>query len=216
MAFRLILIIMLSFIIWLEREIKHQPAWLRTHILIWLGSTLIMIISIMMPELYNSPVSDPARIAAQVVTGIWFLGAWVIMRMWFSTKGLTTAANIWVTSAIWLAVWAWLYIISILATLFILFNLTVITSIKNKYIKQSRYCNIKVDIKKNKLSLNKLVNTIELLPIKIISKDIKESENKITISLVSDLSSEINTYEIHERLRSNIKIEQLTISENIK
>ncbi len=215
MSIRLLLIVVLAFFIWLEREIRNQPAWLRTHILIWIWSTLLMIISIMMPELYPSNVWDPSRIAAQVVSWIWFIWAWVIMKMWFSTKGLTTAANLLVSSAIWLCVWTWMYLISILATLLILFNLTVIATIKSKYVKQFRYCNIKVDINKNKLSLKKLVSAIDKLPIKIISKDIKENEKHITIKVISKVKSNINTYFIHEQLRKCDNLAIIWISENM-
>lgn len=215
MSIRLFLIVSLSFLIWLEREIRNQPAWLRTHILIWIWSTLLMIISISMPELYESPVWDPARIAAQVVSWIWFIWAWVIMKMGFSTKWLTTAANLWVTSAIWLCVWAWMYLIAVLATVLILFNLTVIATVKSKYIKHYRYCNIQIDIKKNKLSLKKLISTIDSLPIKIHSKDIKESESKITIKVISKVKSNINTYDIHENLRNTDKFAIISISENM-
>lgn len=215
MSIRLVLIVFLSFLIWLEREIKNQPAWLRTHILIWLWSTLLMIISIQMPLLYISPVWDPARIAAQVVSWIWFIWAWVIMKMWFSTKGLTTAANIWVTSAIWLCVWTWMYLLAILSTILILFNLVVIASIKTKYVKHYRYCNIEIDIKKNKLSLKKLIATIDKLPIIIQSKDIRENESKIIIKVISKIKNDVNTYDIHDSLRKTDKLAIISVSENM-
>lgn len=214
MSIKLILIVFLSFLIWLEREIKNQPAWLRTHILIWIWSTLLMIISIQMPLLHVSPVWDPARIAAQVVSWIWFIWAWVIMKMWFNTKWLTTAANIWVTSAIWLCVWAGMYMISILATLLILFNLTVITSIKSRYIKQYRYCNIEIDIVKDKLSLKKLLSTIDELPIRIISKNTRESDSKITIKVMCKVKSDVSSYHIHQKLKKTDKHAIISISEN--
>jgi len=109
---RLTVALILALLIWLEREYKNQPAWVRTHILICLGSTLFMIISILLPEMYNSSVSDPGRIAAQVVSWVWFLWAWAIMKIWLNTKWLTTAANIWATAAIWLAVWAGLFLVA--------------------------------------------------------------------------------------------------------
>jgi len=137
------------------------------------------------------------------------------MKMWFSTKGLTTAANLWVTSAIWLCVWTWMYLIATLATLLILFNLTVIATIKAKYVKQFRYCNIKVDINKNKLSLKKLISAIDKLPIKIMSKNIKENESHIIINVTSKVKSDINTYFIHNQLRKTDKLAIISISENM-
>jgi putative Mg2+ transporter-C (MgtC) family protein len=95
----------LGSVIGFEREKKGSGAGLRTHILVCVGSTLIMMISTYIYAVYQgkAPV-DPARIAAGVVTGIGFLGAGTIIRSAEGTKGLTSAASIWVCSAIGLAV----------------------------------------------------------------------------------------------------------------
>lgn len=215
-AIRLILIIVLAFILGLEREIKHQPAWIRTHILIWLWSTLIMILSIKMAEESSAPNADPARLAAQVVSWIWFIWAWVIMKMWFTTKWLTTATNIWVTSAIWLAVWAWLYLIAILTTLLIIFNFTVITRLKDKFIKKSRYCNIKVDFKKKNASDKDILEILSDLPINIISKEIIEDSKEISIEIIAKLSKTIDIYTIHKKLLYTDDFAKVSISEHTK
>lgn len=213
---RLLLIIILSFLIGLEREYNHQPAWLRTHILIWLWSTLLMILSIEVANMTGYTPSDPWRIAAQVVTWIWFIGAWAIMRTWLNTKWLTTAANIWVTSAIWLVVWAWLYLVAIMATAFILFNLIIITKIKNKLIKQIRYCNIRIEFDKKKLDEKDMISKLRNLPIEIISKEIKENNTKISIRIVSKINRQINIYTIQQKLRKIKNLENITVSENFK
>ena len=213
---RLLLIIVLSFLIGLEREYNHQPAWLRTHILIWLGSTLLMILSIEVANMSGYTPSDPWRIAAQVVSGIWFIGAWAIMRTWLNTKWITTAANIWVTAAIWLVVWAWLYLIAIFATALILFNLIIITKFKNKLIKQIRYCNIKIEFDKKKLDEWDMINKLRNLPITIISKEIKENDINISIKIVSKINKEINIYTIQQKLRKIKNLENIIVSENFK
>jgi len=64
-----------------------------------------MILSILVPEIYNSNTNDPGRIAAQVVSWVWCLGAGAIMKIGLDTRGLTTAANIWATAAIGLTFW---------------------------------------------------------------------------------------------------------------
>ncbi|HBL37110.1 MAG TPA: methyltransferase, partial [Firmicutes bacterium] len=92
---------LLGAVIGLEREQHGRPAGLRTHILVALGSCLIMLVSI-----YGFPSgtgSDPARLAAQVVSGIGFLGAGTILRDGTSIRGLTTAASLWVVAGIGLA-----------------------------------------------------------------------------------------------------------------
>ena len=102
---RLFLAFILGSIIGLERERKGRSAGLRTHILVCVGSSLIMLVSLYIYEIYQgkAPV-DPSRIAASVVTGIGFLGAGTIIRGGHGIRGLTTAASVWVSSAIGLAV----------------------------------------------------------------------------------------------------------------
>ncbi|OGW01223.1 MAG: hypothetical protein A2889_00525 [Nitrospinae bacterium RIFCSPLOWO2_01_FULL_39_10] len=93
-AIRLILSTILGGIIGIERERRNQPAGLRTHIILCVGSTLMMLVSIYVAsEIGNPENSDPGRIAAQVVSGIGFLGAGAILRFGVSIKGLTTAAS---------------------------------------------------------------------------------------------------------------------------
>lgn len=98
----------------LEREIKGKPAGLRTNILICVGSALLMDLSIGLSEKYGG---DPGRIAAQVVTGIGFLGAGTILHTRGMITGLTSAATIWVVAAIGLTIGAGLFIEALGATL---------------------------------------------------------------------------------------------------
>jgi putative Mg2+ transporter-C (MgtC) family protein len=100
---RLALAVLLGGIVGLEREISGKPAGLRTNILICLGSALLMDLSITIGVIDGDRVGDPARIAAQVVSGIGFLGAGTIMQARGEVVGLTTAATIWVVAAIGLA-----------------------------------------------------------------------------------------------------------------
>lgn len=95
-----------------EREVKNRPAGLRTHVLVSLGSTLVMLISI---DGFNN-VGDPARLAAQVVTGVGFLGAGTIMKTGSDIRGLTTAASLWVCSGIGLAIGNGYYLGGIMTT----------------------------------------------------------------------------------------------------
>ncbi|MDD5281716.1 MAG: MgtC/SapB family protein [Candidatus Omnitrophica bacterium] len=105
MIIRLLLTLVLSGLIGLERQVHRRDAGLRTHILVALGSCLIMLTSLYVFDIYKDKVSlDPARIAAGVITGIGFLGAGTIIREPERVKGLTTAASLWVVSGIGLAV----------------------------------------------------------------------------------------------------------------
>lgn len=120
---KLLLAAFLGGIIGLEREIHGRPAGFRTHLLVSLGACLFVITSIQFYILYGNfsgiqPVGvDPGRVAAQVVTGIGFLGAGAIIREKFSVRGLTTAACLWLAAAIGVACGVGLFGISITVTL---------------------------------------------------------------------------------------------------
>ena len=117
MFLRLLLAAVLGGLIGLERESLNKSAGFRTHTLVCLGSCLIMITSIEMHTFFGTDrIGDPGRLAAQVVSGIGFLGAGTIIRSGFGVKGLTTAASLWVVAGIGLAAGAGRYFTSIATT----------------------------------------------------------------------------------------------------
>lgn len=131
--FKMLLSMVLGASIGYERRRKGQIAGLRTFALIAMGATLAMLISIYIPQVYYGLKNgDPGRIAAQVVSGIGFLGAGAIIQMKGSVRGLTTAAGIWISACIGLAVGAGMYIISVIATLLIIFILVNIERIEQR------------------------------------------------------------------------------------
>ena len=97
---KLLLAVLLGGIIGFERELAGKPAGLRTNILICIGATLLMDISIRIGMVDGHRVGDPGRIAAQIVSGVGFLGAGTIMQSQGMVTGLTSAATIWVVAAI--------------------------------------------------------------------------------------------------------------------
>ena len=103
-AVALLLALVLSGMIGLERQLRGQPAGLRTHILVGVGSALLSLTSVEFGVGGAGGHGDPARLAAQVVSGIGFLGAGAILRDGLSVHGLTTAASIWVVAAIGIAI----------------------------------------------------------------------------------------------------------------
>jgi len=116
---------LLSGIIGLERAWRGKPAGFRTHLLVSLGATLFMLISIHMAEIYPAANINPGFIAANVVTGLGFLGAGTIMKLGGSVHGLTTAASLWAVGAIGLAVGCNFYSLAIQGALFVLASLYV-------------------------------------------------------------------------------------------
>lgn len=129
---RMLLITLLSSLIGFERSMRGRAAGLRTHILVGLGSTLFTIVSIYMAH-YDNGNHDPARIAANVVTGIGFLGAGTIIRFGTSVKGLTTAASLWAVSALGVAVGCGIYHPAIVATIIMLVTLIALPRIEEKF-----------------------------------------------------------------------------------
>ncbi len=135
---RLLVSFVAGMLIGVEREAHSQPAGMRTHILISLGSTLAMLLSIYIPQTFTEfQNGDPGRIAAQVVTGIGFLGAGAILRFGVNVKGLTTAASIWAMAILGMAIGAGLFGISAVVTAIILVTLTIM-DVFEKYFFQDR------------------------------------------------------------------------------
>jgi putative Mg2+ transporter-C (MgtC) family protein len=107
LSVRLVVAALLGALVGLEREIHGHPAGMRTHLLVSVGSALFTVISIhgfvgVLEPSVQAPV-DPSRVAAQVVSGIGFLGAGAIIKDGFTVRGLTTAASLWATAAIGMA-----------------------------------------------------------------------------------------------------------------
>lgn len=120
----LILCVLLVGIVGIERERRGRSAGLRTHLLVGVGSTIIMIISIYgFPQVFEGH-RDVARLAAQVITGVGFLGAGAIMHRESGVKGLTTAGTIWVSMAIGIACGSFNFILALAGTLLIFLVLT--------------------------------------------------------------------------------------------
>ncbi len=125
--FRLGLSILIGGIVGYERQHSKHSAGFRTFTLICVGSTVMMLVSLYLPQVFiGTYASDPTRVAGQVVTGIGFLGAGAIIQSKGAIKGMTTAASIWMVSALGLAIGAGMYEVSLVGmvvTLFVLINM---------------------------------------------------------------------------------------------
>jgi len=138
MLLRMGLALLLGGLIGFEREQSNHAAGLRTNTLVCLGSCLLMMLSMYgFGDFAAEPNVrlDPARLAAQVITGIGFLGAGTILFTGKSITGLTTAASLWVVSAIGLAVGAGFYIPAVAATVTVFFILWAMNKLEKKFIK---------------------------------------------------------------------------------
>ena len=131
---RLSVAALLGGIVGLERQQRHKSAGLRTHILVSLGSCLIMLISYKLyAGVQGLTNADPARLAAQVVSGIGFLGAGTIMKEGLTIKGLTTAASLWVVAGVGLAVGAGYYVGAVTTTILSVLALTYLPRFERLY-----------------------------------------------------------------------------------
>ena len=133
LSIRLVIAAVLGLAIGFEREILGHPAGLRTHMLVALGSALFTVLSIrgFLGEAGAAPV-DPTRIAAQIVSGIGFLGAGAILKDGIVIRGLTTAASLWATSAVGMAAGASEYVIAAVAAGVIVVSLWPINAIADR------------------------------------------------------------------------------------
>lgn len=131
---RLLIAGALAALVGLERERQGQPAGLRTHIIVVAGASLAMSLSINLAMQFRSlaPNGDPARLAAQVISGIGFLGAGAILRYGASIKGLTTAASLWTMAIVGLVVGAGYYLPAVAATGLLLLALTILNILEHR------------------------------------------------------------------------------------
>lgn len=176
----------LGTLVGIERETHNQPAGLRTHILISIGSTMAMLISIYIPQTFTEfQNGDPGRIAAQVISGIGFLGAGAILRFGANVKGLTTAASIWATAAVGLAVGAGMYVVGIIGVVVILFALTIMNLFEKYFFKERTLRKIVLSLKKHQYDIEVYRKILETMDISISSigfdRSVNDTIDKITL-----------------------------------
>ena len=134
LAWRLIAAAVLGGVIGIERERHEHPAGIRTHMLVSVGSAAFTVLSI-----YSfGQGSDPGRVAAQIVTGIGFLGAGSILKGGGTIHGLTTAASLWVVAAVGMAAGAGAWGVAVATTIIVLISLWPLQAIERRYFAHRR------------------------------------------------------------------------------
>ena len=167
----LIAAILGGFIGW-ERERRGRPAGLRTHLLLCVGVALMMLVSehiFVNYQVYKSDSVlriDPARIAAQVVTGVGFLGAGTIMRFRASIRGLTTAASLWIVSGIGLAVGSGFILPAVFTTIIAITTLILLPKAESE-MKRDKYMTIKMLIADQEHLLDNIKSILEKNSVKL-------------------------------------------------
>lgn len=177
---RLCMATILGGLIGIERERNNHPAGFRTHILVCLGSTTIMLLSIYgfsaFAYEYNVRM-DPARLAAQVISGIGFLGAGAILRNGNMVTGLTTAASIWVVAAIGLCVGAGFYLVAFISTVLVLTSLYVLNKFDRWLLKGRHIHDVKLIITSDPATPGAIIQQLAALDIDIENMQMSPAES---------------------------------------
>ncbi len=179
---KLLIALILSSIIGIERELIHKPAGIKTHTLICLSATLVMDLGMYMHELYPDIDLDPTRLPAQILAGIGFVGAGTILREGLSVKGITTAASLLAITCIGLAVGAGFYEGAIYATLLTFFVLCVVSPFQNLIMRKGKVTQFSLISSKEHGVLSKAQDIFENNDIDVLSiKQIYSQSNQTTI-----------------------------------
>ena len=215
MLMRLFLSAVLGGIVGIERGSGDRPAGLRTHILVCTGSALIMLVSMYAFDGFDSP-RDPGRIAAQVVSGIGFLGAGTILHEGLTVRGLTTAASLWMVAAIGLAIGSGMIKIGIASTVIMLITLVVFHGWEKKFPgaarTERRYIHIVVRNSPEAVSEILCYLSEKKAKVKNINLKNNELQDTISIELYLKINKDLNTNEIIAGLQS---IEGVISLENV-
>jgi len=182
-------------IIGYERERDSQPAGLRTHMILALGAALVMILSVNIGIKFGS---DPARLAAQVVSGVGFLGAGAILRFGFNVKGLTTASTLWTTAMVGMAIGYGYYLVSLFAVVITIIVLTLVERFEKKFVRVNVIRTVVVDVHEREGILREVRKTIS-----------KMADALLAFSVQKSVKNKHMRFEIVARFNRNEKLEDM-------
>lgn len=187
-ASKLLLAMVCGGAIGLERELSRKAAGLRTNVLICVGATLFMIVSRHIGN--GAPYTDPARLVAQVVAGIGFLGAGVILQSRGSITGLTTAATIFVVGAIGITIGDGMFGLAVFSTLLIIGILVVLRRVERAVILRKRMFHYTLTTHDPSELLENLLNLLEKEHLHLEDFEVKtlsRQEHQVRVSVVTSL-----------------------------
>jgi putative Mg2+ transporter-C (MgtC) family protein len=208
---RLLVALALGAIVGLERERQERAAGLRTVTMVSLGSCLFTIIGA-----YGFPNTDPSRVAAQIVTGIGFLGAGTIFLRKDLVRGLTTAATIWAVAAIGMAAGTAQYFEAAFTTLLILGVLMVLKPIEKRFFKRPSEAQVSVIVPRRDGEIEELraaLGAIGAFPLAIRIHELSDTDDRLEIDV--GLPANRTTAELLRQLRSLQGARQVLISRDL-
>lgn len=216
--FRLLLSMILGMMIGAERKRKGQIAGIRTFALITMGACLAMLLSIYVPQEYlGLKNGDPGRIAAQVITGIGFLGGGAMIHMKGAVKGLTTAAGIWMTAIIGMAVGIGMYVCAIVSTLFVLIILVSFEQYekKKKLGQESRVISLTVNGVLESIDEYKKLFERSRIHLSTFYIEYKYEENVTEINFVILVHAYTNLLPVLSHIKELFETKKLTLSNQV-
>jgi len=216
MVIRLGLGFLAGAIIGFERASRRQVAGLRTHILIAVGATLLMLLSIWLPQEFNGAKNgDPGRIAAQVVSGIGFLGAGAIIRLGNNVRGLTTAASLWFVAAVGLALGGGMFLAAGIAEAVGLGTLVILGRWESRIFPAVRYKVLEISYKNNAPDTKAALELIAAAGIGVQSMDVNQgAKDKGTkLRLLASIPSTANIASLARALKAQGNVGKVEIKE---
>ena len=222
---RLFAALVCGFIIGFEREYTSKLAGLRTHILVVMGACVFTILSIyafpkFMVNGAQMAVGDSARVAAQIITGIGFIGGGTVLRHGASVFGLTTAASLWLSASVGMALGTGDYYIALVATIFCVFVLVFVRKFQDVVIKPNRkkFATIKVllivDEADTSSVIGQLYDKFDNILDMTVKKTLRDEENKAKISFKADVSSKNPTKTAFQVVYNIDKVDSISIQQD--
>lgn len=220
---RLILAAILCGLVGIEREFKRHPAGFRTHLLVGVGSCLMMLLSIFGFEDFLASHEqvqgfDPSRLPAYVVSGIGFLGAGTILVHGVTVRGLTTAASIWVVAGIGLVVGIGMYYEAIFTTFVMILSLLFLNKFEDLYLRKQRFHHVTVIVENKEVPLSSIINELESCKVPILNVTIEDYPNDASISLIKysfkiQVSNTKKLPEVYDKIQSIDAVHKVFASE---
>ncbi|TMF94675.1 MAG: MgtC/SapB family protein [Chloroflexi bacterium] len=208
---RLLVALILGAVVGLERERQERAAGLRTVTMVSLGSCLFTIVGA-----YGFPNTDPSRVAAQIVTGIGFLGAGTIFLRKDLVRGLTTAATIWAVAAIGMAAGTSQYIVALFTTLLILSVLMVLKPIEKRFFKRPSEALVSLVVPRGEGEIERVraaLATIGAFPMSIRIHELNDTDDRLEIDV--GLPAHRTTSDLLRQLRTMEGAKQILITRDL-
>jgi putative Mg2+ transporter-C (MgtC) family protein len=204
-------------VIGFERASRRQVAGMRTHILIAIGATLLMLLSIWLPQEFSTIENgDPGRIAAQVVSGIGFLGAGAMIRLGNNVRGLTTAASLWLVAAVGLAIGAGMFLAAAVTVAIALITLVILGKIELRLFPSERNKLLELTYKGNASNTKEVMAVLREYGVRVQSTDVDHVKGKgkgTKLRLLAGIPNTTDIAKLAKAIKSTGNVERVEMKE---